>query len=434
MPCPKEVGLNLWFFIGDTITWLQSRRATGVHKVTLELFSTAVREYADDKQTRIIPCALADTADGLVMLAADEASAFFSRAIDEEWIPVPANGPDTPSIVVERSMAPNPLPEPSGPCWPRQGDEVLFTGAVWTPIYTSLFRELRGRNVNINVLVYDIIPIERPDFVSDLHYKMFLEWLKAVTSLANIIFVSSLLTKQKIVRWATENGIPITARIETISFGTLMLEPFASLQEMRINPLTSTVRLDDFALSVGTIDRRKNQALLLKIWARLVAELGASSVPQLVLAGRNELEGIDSKTADLLRNGHATILSGATDRIIGGLYRSCLFTIFPSLSEGYGIPVAESLSAGKLCLASDLPVIREFAASLVWYFDPEDETSAYEVVREAIERADRRALAEQLIRERFTPAPWAATLRSMTDAMAAKISSIRFRPNRQSIE
>ena len=94
-----------------------------------------------------------------------------------------------------------------------------------------------------------------------------------------------------------------------------------------------------------------------------------------------------------------------------------LFTVFPSYSEGYGLPVAESLMAGKLCVTSDLPVIREFADDFVWYFDPTDEKSAYERIRRAIEVPELRAAAENHIRERFVPVPWGRTFQAIRDAI-----------------
>ena len=57
-------------------------------------------------------------------------------------------------------------------------------------------------------------------------------------------------------------------------------------------------------------------------------------------------------------------------------YRSCLFTVFPSLCEGWGLPVAESLVQGKFCVASNCTSIPEVGGDLIDYFDPTDDDDA----------------------------------------------------------
>jgi GT2 family glycosyltransferase len=171
-------------------------------------------------------------------------------------------------------------------------------------------------------------------------------------------------------------------------------------------------------LSVGTIDKRKNQALLCRLWQRLVSDLGGSQVPQLALVGREDLTiaDLDEGIASLVKTSKIVVLQGLSDAELAGLYRQCLFTAFPSLSEGYGLPVAESLQHGKLCISSDLAVIREHAGDLPWYFNPADDTAAYELVRRAIEDPDARTAAEQRIAGLHRPCSWASTYRAITDA------------------
>jgi glycosyltransferase involved in cell wall biosynthesis len=52
------------------------------------------------------------------------------------------------------------------------------------------------------------------------------------------------------------------------------------------------------------------------------------------------------------------------------LYQNCLMTVYPSLYEGWGLPIGESLHFGKLCLASDTSSMPEIAGGLIDYFSP----------------------------------------------------------------
>jgi glycosyltransferase involved in cell wall biosynthesis len=67
-----------------------------------------------------------------------------------------------------------------------------------------------------------------------------------------------------------------------------------------------------------------------------------------------------------------TILSNVSDADLALLYRRSMFTVFPSLYEGWGLAVAESLAAGKFCLASNAASIPEVGGDLIEYLDPWD--------------------------------------------------------------
>ena len=397
--------MKIWFSVGDSIDWLESHAAaSGVIRVTVELFFAALNDQDKKHSGNIVPCVLTRLSTELASVGHVETLAYLACKTDRA---IPSKGLLAP-------VAPKAGPhEPSSS--PQKGDYALFTGVVWSPTYSELFHRLSERGVEFCVFVYDIIPIERPDLVPDEHHRMFVEWLKIVGAKASIIFVSSRITKDYILRWAALVGVDVEARIVPVTFGSTEFGPSASVQELKRNPATARVNLDSFVLSVGTIDRRKNQAFLCKVWCRLIAELGKRRVPQLVLAGRNDLKAgdWDADTAKAMRSGRIVILEGLSNRDLAGLYRACLFTAFPSLSEGYGLPVAESLGQGKLCLASDLSTIKEHAGDLAWYFDTTVETNAYDVIRRAIERPDLRLAAEQCIAARYTRNSWASTFRSI---------------------
>jgi glycosyltransferase involved in cell wall biosynthesis len=250
---------------------------------------------------------------------------------------------------------------------------------------------------------------------------MFVEWLKIVATKARIIFVSSRMTKDHILRWAAMVGVDVAARIIPVTFGWTELGPFLSAQALKRNRKTRRVNLNSFVLSVGTIDRRKNQSLLCRVWTRLISELGEHCVPQLVLAGRNDLNSNDwdANSKRALERSQIIILEGLSDEELAGLYRTCLFTVFPSVSEGYGLPVAESLGYGKLCIASGLATIKEHAGDLAWYFDPNVEVTAYDCIRLAIGRPDLRLASEQRIMQLYTPITWTFTFHLIAKAIKA---------------
>jgi GT2 family glycosyltransferase/glycosyltransferase involved in cell wall biosynthesis/SAM-dependent methyltransferase len=379
----------VWFFVGDTLDWLAAHpHLTGVGNVTAALFAAA---WADGAQPRWRPAIAGEDGVGLAAwrggtAGASPAAAAFHAMLNQ----VPHSGAE-----------------------PQPGDHVLFTGVVWTAAYAALFARLRDNFVRFSVLVHDMIPVENPGFTAPEQRAGFIAWLHAAMRDAETIFVSCEPVRASLASWCAAEGVPPRRPIAVVPFGSR--PPAAGLTA------PSCAVPAPFVLSVGTIDRRKNQALLCRVWVRLAAERGAARPPQLVLVGRDDL-GIlhgDPDVQALARQGLIRVRSDVSDTELEVLYRAALFTAFASLAEGHGLPVADSLAHGKLPVAADLPAIRAHAGELAWYFDPTDEQDACRVLRRAIERHDERRSAEQRIARTWQPQSWQATAQAMHAALTA---------------
>ena len=145
-------------------------------------------------------------------------------------------------------------------------------------------------------------------------------------------------------------------------------------------------------------------------------------MPDLVFAGR-----IGWLVADLLAQlDHTKWLAGRirfvpdpTDGELRALYAGCLFTVFPSLHEGWGLPVTESLALGKPCLTSNAASLPEAGGALCRYFDPDSLGSAYTAVTALLDDRPGLAAWEAKVRADFRPTPWTSTARALIDAVAA---------------
>jgi glycosyltransferase involved in cell wall biosynthesis len=107
--------------------------------------------------------------------------------------------------------------------------------------------------------------------------------------------------------------------------------------------------------------------------------------------------------------GKIVLIENPTDAELDALYRGCMFTVFPSLYEGWGLPVTESLALGKPCVIANGTSLPEAGGPLARYFDPDNANDAYRVIRATIE--DRPGLAAWTARvvQEFRPVPWEAT-------------------------
>jgi glycosyltransferase involved in cell wall biosynthesis len=148
----------------------------------------------------------------------------------------------------------------------------------------------------------------------------------------------------------------------------------------------------------------------------------AASVPTLVFAGQ-----VGWRVSDLMRQLHKSrfldgkiiLVESPTDEELEALYKGCLFTVFPSFYEGWGLPVTESLAFGRPCIISKTSSLPEAGGSLARYIDPDNTTDAYKVIRETIQ--DQAGLREwrDRVRRKFRPIEWSQSARAVLQALDA---------------
>jgi glycosyltransferase involved in cell wall biosynthesis len=127
-----------------------------------------------------------------------------------------------------------------------------------------------------------------------------------------------------------------------------------------------------FVLHVGTIEPRKNVALLLDAWPRLRAS--RPDAPPLVLCGHVgwQPESIADALARGRDEGWLIHLGYAPDPVVRALYEEAAALVCPSIYEGFGLPLVEAMAAGTPVVCSDIPVFREVADTVALFVAPDD--------------------------------------------------------------
>jgi len=305
------------------------------------------------------------------------------------------------------------------------GDWLVSLGAAWSRLYDSKANEnLRAGGVRFAVMVYDLIPELFPEWTLRGTIDDFGVFLRDTVAAADMIFTISQNSAADIERFLRKVAAP------AIPVVVLPVGCSAPLARQ-----TAIAQASPFVLLVATIEIRKNHALMFRVWQRLVQSMPRAEVPALVFAGT-----IGWLTADFLQQlensqwlgGKIVFLDAPTDEELAALYNSCLFTVFPSLYEGWGLPVTESLGFGKPVAASNRSSIPEAGGEFCVYFDPENLDEATAVIRGLIEQPERVAALKRRIANEFRPPRWedtaAALLRSLegeTSAKAAQKSTAR---------
>lgn len=134
-------------------------------------------------------------------------------------------------------------------------------------------------------------------------------------------------------------------------------------------------------LSVGSFEPRKNQLAMLYAAERLWREGLAFEV--LLVAGSAWNTEIPHMVAKLQRSGRPIKTRiGVSDSELVAAYRQARFTVFPSLHEGYGLPVAESLSLGTPVITANYGSTREIGSERgALLIDPRDDEALVEAMR-----------------------------------------------------
>ncbi len=299
------------------------------------------------------------------------------------------------------------------------GDVLLVLGSTWFhPFYAAMLAQARERfGLRVAALFYDAIPLIRPEWCDRNLVARFRHWATTLLPLADIPLTISQATGQDLETFAAREAIVLRRKPSAIPVGTgfscSLAGPGSGERAERSDRLPAP---RSYVLTVSTIEARKNHALLFRVWRRLLDEMPAASVPTLVFAGK--VGWLVEDLMQQLRNtdrldGRIVLIDDPHDRELADLYRGCLFTVFPSFYEGWGLPVTESLGFGRPCVISNASALPEAGGTLARYFDPENGGEAYRVIRRAIEdREGTEAWAER-IRTEFRPVSWDESARAL---------------------
>jgi glycosyltransferase involved in cell wall biosynthesis len=133
-------------------------------------------------------------------------------------------------------------------------------------------------------------------------------------------------------------------------------------------------------LSVGAKRPHKNQIVLVRALAALDADV------VLVLAGSEEPydDDLRAEAAGLGVSDRVRFTGYVSDADLEALWRLCGCMAFPTLGEGFGLPLVEAFQRAVPAAASDIPVLREVGGDAAVYFDPRDPQDAARAIREAL--------------------------------------------------
>ena len=179
-----------------------------------------------------------------------------------------------------------------------------------------------------------------------------------------------------------------------------------------------------YALAVASLEPRKNFSRLLDAWDQLPADLREAHQLVVVVSAEWLQGAVRRRLAKMGRSGSVLMLDHVPAPELAALYRGARTLVFPSLAEGFGLPVAEAMACGAPVVTSDrssMPEVADGAAVLV---DPEDVSS----IAEGIERV----LADQGLRRDLRERGFESASRFTAEAVVPKLIEVYGRTAKRS--
>ena len=245
------------------------------------------------------------------------------------------------------------------------GGGRLYLNVGHTAVHEPRYLEwTRTSDVRPVYMIHDLIPITHPEYCRSGEAERHVERVRNMLTSAVGIIGNSQVTLDSLGAFANKVAMPTPAMIAA-PLGT-ELRRAGGDDPARPSRPTFVV--------LGTIEARKNHLLLLQIWARLIRAHGADA-PRLLIIGQRGWEC--EQVFDLLDRNEAlrvavTEIGRCSDADLDGHLRGARALLFPTLVEGYGLPLIEALALGTPVIASDLPVFHEIGHEVPDFIDPLD--------------------------------------------------------------
>jgi glycosyltransferase involved in cell wall biosynthesis len=259
---------------------------------------------------------------------------------------------------------------------PEAPSGAAYLNASHFPLeYASHLRWLfRRRDVVPAFFIHDLLPIQCPQDFWPKEPERHRRRLDHIRQLGGRAIVASSTVAAQVRAHFARDGYAIPV-LET----ALPVSPIFSAPR-RIDPrLTGR----PYFVVCGTIEPRKNHALLLNVWRELAKE--TRGPPALVLVGKrgwNVETVIDmlERSRDISR--HVIEVSGLSTPALKRLMDNATALLAPSLSEGFGLPVSEAAAIGLPVIASDIEPYRERALPGLVLVDALDSMGWLRAIRE----------------------------------------------------
>ena len=262
----------------------------------------------------------------------------------------------------------------------------------------------KEKGVRVVTCCYDLIPVIYPQYCVGAVAGIFTSYFLEIADGSDLILCISNQTEKDLQSMLYRVG---GAKPKTYVFPLGDNVPIVDADD--VSPSVREICKEPFILYVSTIERRKNHEVLYRAYHLLCEEGKREILPKLLFVGmkgwgvgdlQKDIE-LDPLTLNLIIQ-----LDTVTDGELRALYEAAEFCVYPSLYEGWGLPVGEALSMGKVVLSSNAGSLPEVGGGLVVYVDPWDIRDWARKIFELSSNATYREDLEKKVRDSYMTRTW----------------------------
>ncbi|MGB9732272.1 glycosyltransferase [Calditerrivibrio nitroreducens] len=253
-------------------------------------------------------------------------------------------------------------------------EDIFYAPDLHPTVYEvanqGVYKYMRAKNVKIIFIVYDILPILRPDCFLEGAYESHSNWVKAIASYADKLICISQSLEYELKDYLEKNNLlredlEITHLHLGFDISSAKHSDGLSQEDLEIFNIVSQ---KPYFLMVSTIEPRKGHRQVLKAF-EILWKKGYDF--NLVFAGKqgwmvedliNYIQNHPEKDKRLFWLGHIS------DDLLENLYKKATATIMASEGEGFGLSIIEAANYKTPIIVRDIPVFREVAKDSAYYF------------------------------------------------------------------
>ncbi|WP_212522853.1 glycosyltransferase family 1 protein [Actibacterium sp. MT2.3-13A] len=220
--------------------------------------------------------------------------------------------------------------------------------------HSNLNARMLGAVPRVAVMIHDTIPLDHPEFTRPGVPEQFARKLRAVGRHADLVIYNS-----QASRAAAEARFAGWGRVPRGVVAPLGVEP------LRPDPAALPAALDltrPYFVTLGTIEPRKDHALLLDVWQQFHDTRPEAEIPRLFIVGHrgwNNAAVFARLDSAPFMNCTVFELPDLSDGAMAALLQGARALLFPSRAEGYGLPPLEAVDLGTPAIVANLPIYRE---------------------------------------------------------------------------
>ncbi len=246
------------------------------------------------------------------------------------------------------------------------GDRLLLADSHWVPTVWPAVRQARHQGAMVWTVIYDLMPLHQPQLCERLVVVLFRQWLHRTPKETDGYLTISNTVAEELRTFLARRYPQYSHPIHPIVLGGDFQRAKTTAP---VRAALAQVTKRSTYLMVGTLEPRKNHRYVLDAFDVLWAQ---GLEVNLCLIGR-----VGWKTRPLLRRiqRHPKLhhrlywFDDLNDQELTWCYHHARLLLFPSLAEGFGLPIVEALAHDLPVLASDIPIHREVGKQQIGYFD-----------------------------------------------------------------